>query len=62
MNQFGVCIRACACVFAQTIPVIFRRECAQVLFAYEGEFIIEAEYSETFDQGKHAVSYNLLIP
>lgn len=49
---------------------VFKFECASVSFAYEGEFILEAEYQETFSAPQiqempgrvHFASHNLLIP
>ena len=60
----------CVCVFAQTDPSILNSECVQVSFAYEGEFILEAEYWETLSATQHqemprrvhSASHNPLIP
>lgn len=56
-------------VFTWTNHVL-KFECASVSFAYEGEFILEAEYRETFSAPQiqempgrvHFASHNLLIP
>lgn len=50
-------------------PTILQFECPRVSFAYEGEFILEAEYWETFPVTQnqempgrvHSASHNLLI-